>query len=139
MPPESLYPLDIDRVSKALDRIKPQISNWVDQTPQTLTLVETGQVDFSYTYATRVKAAQKSSKPINFSFKQNLLRVRVPSFFGYPHRTDRETVHSLIPRSTAPRRRSASSVSSTTTANTIRNTAAARIGGDKCSRRPFHI
>jgi putative spermidine/putrescine transport system substrate-binding protein len=73
VPPEKLYPLDVDRAFKALDRIKPQISNWVDQTPQTLTLVETGQVDFSYTYATRVKAAQESSKPINFSFKQNLL------------------------------------------------------------------
>ncbi|RDU96219.1 ABC transporter substrate-binding protein [Trinickia dinghuensis] len=73
VPPEKIYPLDVERAFKALDRVKPYIANWVDQTPQTVTLVETGQVDFSYTYATRVKAAQESSLPIDFSFKQNLI------------------------------------------------------------------
>ena len=71
--PEKLYPLDVERAFKSLNRIKPYIGNWVDQTPQTVTLVETGQVDFSYTYSTRVKAAQEANKPINFSFKQNLI------------------------------------------------------------------
>ena len=71
--PDKLYPLDVERAFKALNRIKPYIGNWVDQTPQTVTLVETGQVDFSYTYSTRVKAAQEANKPINFSFKQNLI------------------------------------------------------------------
>jgi putative spermidine/putrescine transport system substrate-binding protein len=73
VPPEKLYPLDVERAFKSLNRIKPYIGNWVDQTPQTVTLVETGQVDFSYTYSTRVKAAQEANKPINFSFKQNLI------------------------------------------------------------------
>ena len=73
VPPEKLYPIDVERAFKSLDRIKPYIGNWVDQTPQTVTLVETGQVDFSYTYSTRVKAAQEANKPINFSFKQNLI------------------------------------------------------------------
>jgi putative spermidine/putrescine transport system substrate-binding protein len=73
VPPDKLYPLDVDRAFKALDRIKPYISNWVEQTPQTVTLVETGQVDFSYTYSTRVKAAQDANKPIDFSFKQNIV------------------------------------------------------------------
>lgn len=72
VPPEKLYPLDVDRAFKALDRIKPNIANWVEQTPQTVTLVQTGQVDFSYTYATRVKAAQEANQPIDFSFKQTL-------------------------------------------------------------------
>ncbi|WP_250511486.1 ABC transporter substrate-binding protein [Caballeronia sp. GACF4] len=72
VPPQKIYPLDVDRAFRALDRIKPNIGKWVDQTPQTVTLVETGQVDFSYTYSTRVKAAQEAGKPINFSFKQTL-------------------------------------------------------------------
>jgi len=72
VPPEKVYPLDVDRAFRALDRIKPHIANWVEQTPQTVTLVQTGQVDFSYTYATRVKAAQEANQPIDFSFKQTL-------------------------------------------------------------------
>ncbi|CAG9216822.1 Spermidine/putrescine ABC transporter substrate-binding protein [Paraburkholderia tropica] len=72
VPPEKIYPLDVPRAFRALDRIKPFIGKWVDQTPQTVSLVETGQVDFSYTYSTRVKAAQEAGKPINFSFKQTL-------------------------------------------------------------------
>ncbi len=70
--PDKLYPLDVDRAFRALNRIKPHIANWVEQTPQTVTLVETGQVDFSYTYSTRVKAAQEVKQPIDFSFKQTL-------------------------------------------------------------------
>jgi len=73
VPPDQIYPLDVDRAFRVLDRIKPHIGKWVDQTPQTTTLVETGQVDFSYTYATRAKASQESGKPTGFSFKQNLI------------------------------------------------------------------
>ncbi|PRG59015.1 spermidine/putrescine ABC transporter substrate-binding protein [Burkholderia multivorans] len=72
VPPEKIYPLDVERAFRSLNRIKPYIGKWVDQTPQTVSLVETGQVDFSYTYSTRVKAAQDSGKPIDFSFKQTL-------------------------------------------------------------------
>jgi putative spermidine/putrescine transport system substrate-binding protein len=71
--PDKMYPLDVDRAFRSLNKIKPFIGKWVDQTPQTVSLVETGQVDFSYTYSTRVKAAQEAGKPINFSFKQNLI------------------------------------------------------------------
>jgi putative spermidine/putrescine transport system substrate-binding protein len=73
VPPEKMYPLDVERAFRALNRIKPFIGKWVDQTPQTVTLVETGQVDYSYTYATRAKAAQEAGKPIKFSFKQNII------------------------------------------------------------------
>lgn len=73
VPPEKMYPLDVERAFRALDRIKPHIGKWIDQTPQTTTLVETGQLDYSYTYATRVKASQESGKPLGFSFKQNLI------------------------------------------------------------------
>jgi len=71
--PDKMYPLDVPRAFKALERIKPHIAKWVDQTPQTTTLVETGEVDYSYTYATRAKASQESGKPTQFSFKQNLI------------------------------------------------------------------
>ncbi|MFT4191331.1 MAG: ABC transporter substrate-binding protein [Comamonas sp.] len=73
VPPDQIYPLDVDRAFKVLERIKPHVGKWVDQTPQTTSLVETGEVDFSYTYATRVKASQESGKNTQFSFKQNII------------------------------------------------------------------
>lgn len=71
--PDKMYPLDVDRAFRMLDKIKPHVGKWIDQTPQTTMLVETGELDFSYTYATRVKASQESGKSTQFSFKQNLI------------------------------------------------------------------
>ncbi|WFU40002.1 ABC transporter substrate-binding protein [Bradyrhizobium sp. CB82] len=69
--PEKLYPLDVDRAFRSLDRIKPYILNWVEQTPQTVTLLKTGEVNFSFTYPSQV-IPQNASGSLGFSFKQNL-------------------------------------------------------------------
>jgi putative spermidine/putrescine transport system substrate-binding protein len=71
--PADMYPLDVERAFKMLDKIKPHIGKWVEQTPQTVSLVQTGEVDYSYTYATRAKAASEAGQPIKFSFDQNLI------------------------------------------------------------------
>ncbi|MGY4157978.1 putative spermidine/putrescine transport system substrate-binding protein [Bradyrhizobium sp. USDA 4461] len=73
--PEDLYPLDVDRAFKALDRIKPSIASWINAVTQSISLVQTGEVDFSYTYANRVKATNEAGGgvPLAISFKQNLL------------------------------------------------------------------
>ncbi|MCK1688606.1 ABC transporter substrate-binding protein [Bradyrhizobium sp. 145] len=68
--PPQLYPLDIDRGFKALDAIKPHVKKWFDQTAQGVTLIQTGEVDYTYTYANRVKAAKDSGVSIDFSFGQ---------------------------------------------------------------------
>lgn len=70
--PSKLYPLDVDRGFKALDRIKPFVKKWFEQTPQGITLVQTGEADYSYTYANRVKAASESGVSMAFSFDQVL-------------------------------------------------------------------
>lgn len=73
--PKDIYPLDLDRAFKALDRVKPSVAAWVEATAQTVTLLQTGEVDFSYTYPNRVKATNEpgGGKPLAFSFEQNLL------------------------------------------------------------------
>ncbi|MGY4501409.1 putative spermidine/putrescine transport system substrate-binding protein [Bradyrhizobium sp. GM24.11] len=70
--PKNLYPLDIDRAFKALDRIKPSVASWVKTTPQTISLLQTGEVDFCYTYSNRVKATNEpgGGVPLAFSFEQ---------------------------------------------------------------------
>lgn len=73
--PDKLYPLDVERAFRSLRRIKPYISNWVEQTPQTVALLQTGQVNFSYTYTFQV--ANSTNKSLSFSYNQNLLG------FGY--------------------------------------------------------
>lgn len=70
--PKSLYPLDVDRAFKALDRIKSHVVKWVGSTPQTISLLTSGETDFTYTYAGRVKTAQASGVSVDFSFDQTI-------------------------------------------------------------------
>ncbi len=70
--PADLYPLDVDRAFAALDRIKPSVASWVSATPQTITLLQTGEVDFSYTYASRVRTTNEAGAGMAFSFDQTL-------------------------------------------------------------------
>src|SRR4029079_14217589 len=77
VPPNKLYPLDIERgfkalqrvqparkkmnhVFKALDRVKPLVKKWIETTPETITLLTANEIDFSYTYLSRVLPAQKA-------------------------------------------------------------------------------
>lgn len=67
-----LYPLDIDRAFKSLDRIKPHVVKWVDSTPQTITLLETKEVDYSFTYASRIRTTQAAGSKMAFQFGQTI-------------------------------------------------------------------
>jgi len=70
--PRKLYPLDVERGFRSLDRIKPHIKKWVVPSPQTISLVQDGEVNFSYTYISRVVGAERAGSPIGFSYKQTL-------------------------------------------------------------------
>lgn len=77
--PKNIYPLDVDRALKSLDRIKPSVASWFTAVPQSISLVQTGEVDFSYSWANRVKNTNLpgGGTPLSFSFDQNLLSVEV--------------------------------------------------------------
>ena len=73
VPPSRLYPLDVERGFRMLDIIKPNVTKWVESTPQTITLLQTNEVDFSYSYASRVKTTRAAGgTPMDFSFRQTL-------------------------------------------------------------------
>lgn len=57
--PKSLYPLDVERAFKSLNQIKPAVTHWIAQTQQTVSLIQTNEVDFTYAYKSRVLAAQE--------------------------------------------------------------------------------
>ncbi|MET4262405.1 putative spermidine/putrescine transport system substrate-binding protein [Bradyrhizobium sp. S3.12.5] len=91
VPPKDIYPLDVDRAFKVLDRIKPSIASWISATPQTISLLQTGEVDFTYTYANRVKSTNEpgGGTPLAFSFEENLVgpeKLAVPK--GAPNKAN---------------------------------------------------
>jgi putative spermidine/putrescine transport system substrate-binding protein len=75
VPARNVYPCDVDRAFRALDRIKPAISHWIAQTEQSTSLIQQDEVDFTHTYSTRVKNMQEAGANIGYSFRQNLLGV----------------------------------------------------------------
>ncbi len=70
--PKDLYPLDVERAFRSLDRIKPAIKKWIETTPQSLSLVTTNEIDFSYTYFSRVRPAQIAGSSVSISNQQTL-------------------------------------------------------------------
>lgn len=87
--PKDIYPLDVDRAFKVLDRIKPSIASWTTSVAQTISLVQTGEVDFSYSYTNRVKPTTEpgGGVPLAFSFEQNLIGTEALSVLkGAPNK-----------------------------------------------------
>lgn len=64
--PDQLYPLDVERGFRSLDRIKPHVRKWTESSPETMTLIQDNEVDFSYTYASRV--GTEIAKGASFDF-----------------------------------------------------------------------
>lgn len=73
--PKDIYPLNLDRAFNVLDRIKSNIVSWVTTPPQMISLLQTGEADFGYTYSNRVKATTEpgGGRPLAFSFEQNII------------------------------------------------------------------
>jgi spermidine/putrescine-binding protein len=46
----------VERAFKALDKIKPSVSHWITATPQTISLIQRNECDFTYAYNGRVFA-----------------------------------------------------------------------------------
>lgn len=65
-----MYPLDLDRAFKSLEKIKPHVRKWFDQTGQMVTLVQQNETDFTYAYTNRVRAARRDGISMDISFEQ---------------------------------------------------------------------
>lgn len=72
VPPDELYPLDVERAFDSLNRIKDSVSKWVKATPKTIEYLRTNEVDFSYTYSGRVAAARNEGVDIDMSMEQTV-------------------------------------------------------------------
>ncbi|WP_377811186.1 polyamine ABC transporter substrate-binding protein (plasmid) [Azospirillum sp. A29] len=82
--PKDLYPLDVERAFRMLDRIKPHVSKWAATTPDQVNAIVQGEADFSYSYFNRVKSAQKAGASLDFSFAQTINSL---DYFAVPKGT----------------------------------------------------
>ncbi len=70
--PSKLYPLDVERAFKSLERIKKHVRKWTETTPETISLVINNEVDFSYSFITRVIPSQQAGNSIDMPLSQTV-------------------------------------------------------------------
>lgn len=87
VPAKKLYPCDVDRAFKSLDRIKPHVAKWIAETPQTISLVQSNEIDFVYTYSGRVEAAKRQGVSIEYVYDSNIV---TPSYMCIPKGTKKK-------------------------------------------------
>ncbi|MBM6593109.1 ABC transporter substrate-binding protein [Microvirga pudoricolor] len=72
---KKLYPLDVDRAFKSLDKIKPTVTNWVNAMPQTISLLQANEVDYVSSAAGRVFLARRQGIPLAYATNCALVDV----------------------------------------------------------------
>jgi putative spermidine/putrescine transport system substrate-binding protein len=71
--PDKLYPLDLDRAFKSLDRLKKDVQIWWTGGAQTSQILKTREVDLCPTWNARAQAAIDEGAPAKIVFNQGLL------------------------------------------------------------------
>lgn len=104
--PKDIYPLDLDRAFKSLDRIKSQVV-WAATAPQDYSLLQVGEADFSIANVNSVKGTTEpgGGVPMACSFEQNILGgVSLAVLKGAPNKENamKLIAHYLRPEFQAP-------------------------------------
>jgi putative spermidine/putrescine transport system substrate-binding protein len=73
VPPDQLYPLDLDRAFKKLEEIKPYITVWWESGAQSVQLATSGEVDYISMWNARASVAVEQGGDVDFTFNQGLL------------------------------------------------------------------
>ncbi len=69
---ENIYPCDLDRAFRSLDKIKPHINVWWNSAAQTEHLLQSGEVDLIPVFIIRAYMAIKAGAPVAFSWKGHI-------------------------------------------------------------------
>ncbi|MBI3457864.1 MAG: ABC transporter substrate-binding protein [Candidatus Rokubacteria bacterium] len=89
VPPDKLYPLDVDRAFRKLDQIKPHITAWAKPPVQPIELIASGEVVMAAVFNNEVAEAQKRGVPIALQWNQSLYLTNAWSVLkGTPHKKD---------------------------------------------------
>jgi putative spermidine/putrescine transport system substrate-binding protein len=74
VPKDKLYPLDVDRAFRSLDRLKPHVKIWWRRGSQSVQLVRDGEVDMMPMWNTRAGVAQEQGVPIEVVWNEAHVR-----------------------------------------------------------------
>jgi putative spermidine/putrescine transport system substrate-binding protein len=83
---DKLYPLDVDRAFRSLDKIKPHVSIWWTSGAQAMQAIQSGDVDMISTWNGRAQAAIDAGAPVKIVWNQGLYSIEgwgIPK--GTPH------------------------------------------------------
>lgn len=72
---DKLYPLDVDRAFKSLDKIKPHVSIWWTSGAQAMQAIQSGDVDMISTWNGRAQAAIDAGAPVKIVWNQGLYSI----------------------------------------------------------------
>ena len=75
VPLDKVYPLDIDRALKSLDKIRPHIDAWWTSGAQAMQLVKDGEVDMASIWNGRASTLKAEGAPIAYSYDQGVLNA----------------------------------------------------------------
>jgi putative spermidine/putrescine transport system substrate-binding protein len=84
--PHQLYPLDLDRAFRSLDKIRPHISVWWTSGAQSMQLIQSGEVDMISLWNGRAQAAIDGKAPVAIVWNQGLYSIEG---WGIPKGTPR--------------------------------------------------
>jgi len=73
VPVDQLYPLDVDRAFRSLDRIKPHITVWWETGAQPAQLLTDGEVDLTDAWIARVQKVIEEGAPLAYTWNQGRL------------------------------------------------------------------
>ncbi|MFJ9451123.1 MULTISPECIES: ABC transporter substrate-binding protein [unclassified Herbaspirillum] len=72
---DKLYPLDLDRAFKSLDRIKKHVAVWWTSGAQAMQLIQSGEVDMISTWNARAQTAIEGGAPVAINWNQGLYSI----------------------------------------------------------------
>lgn len=75
--PEELYPLDYDRALASLDKIKPDVTFWYDDTAAGVQALVDGEVDYAMLCNNRVSEAASQGAKVGVEWNQSLINYDV--------------------------------------------------------------
>lgn len=75
VPLGNLYPLDVDRAFRSLDKIKKHVTVWWTKGAQPAQLMTDGEVDMTYAYSGRIANIIKDGVPAGISFDQASVNI----------------------------------------------------------------
>ena len=75
VPPDQLYPMDVDRAFKKLHELKPHITVWWTSGAQAAQLMKDGEMEMSPMWNGRVSAVKKDGAAVDFTYNQGILAL----------------------------------------------------------------